>query len=141
MSHRVNGATYLLHKSIPMIFWHHQGYLDTFYKVLSPIENWTYSIHFWTIDAYICVELLNNSPIIIVLGTILGSLGFFLILLYMVIACSTFKSCLLYSWILFTWISKIEAGLILIFVCSSRYWASFNLFWALIWKRNGNLAF
>ena len=100
-------------------------------------------IRFWWSpgDTYICVELLNNSPIIIVLGTILGSLGFFLILLYMVIACNTFKSCLLYSWILFTWMSKIEAGLILIFVCSSRYWASFNLFWALIWKRNGNLAF
>lgn len=51
----------------------------------------------------------------------------FHIRLYMAMMCRQLSSCRLYSWILFTWTSNMEDGLIFTLYSFSRYWANFTL--------------
>lgn len=48
--------------------------------------------------------------------------------LYMVTTCRQFKSCRLYSWILFTCTSNMEDGLIFTLYSFSKNWENFSLF-------------
>lgn len=70
---------------------------------------------------------LTFPPIMTVLGTN-GALGFFLMRLYITIIWRQFSSCLLYSCILLTWMSNIDAGLTFTPVSFVKYSASFSLF-------------
>ena len=80
-----------------------------------------------TIIIVIKYSLLTLPPIMIVRGTN-GMLGFFFSRLYSVMMCRMFNSWRLYSWILLTWMSNIDAGSTTTPYCFSINDANFILF-------------